>query len=725
MITCPKCSTKNEDAAKFCIKCGKSLVAAAPPKPRRGRPGTSLVAGLLIGLVVMALSAGVIYYLLKPSVGPAIGVEGTPGTPLETPMLWLSPTPLLQPATLTATAAPPTGAEQRAANVELVGQIGGAVEAVVVRGGYAYAGVGARLVIFDISDPAHATALGRTGLLPGAVKDVAVTRDYAYVADWYGVLRIINVSNPAAPGETGFYETPGSSSAVAVAGNYAYVADGWRGLCMVDVSNPVSPTGVGFYDTPGYARDIAVAGNYAFVADGLLWDGHGDQISAGALRIVDVSNRASPSEVASYETSGDPQAVALSGNYAYLADRSGLRIIDVSNPADPSEVGFHETPGWTGGVAVVGNYVYIVEGETGLRILDVFDPSAPIEVGFHDTPGWAWDVALAGDYAYLADEGGLRIIDVSDSAALIDVGSYDTLGSAGQVTLVGNYAYVATGHGGLRIMDLSNPAAPREVGFYDTPGRATDVAVLGSYAYVVEVAARDGTQTAGGALRIIDVLHPAAPAEVGFYHTPSQPEGVAVVGDYAYIADSSGLRIINISDPGAPTELGVYYRPALAHEIAVADNYAYVAEYPDSDGSQALGGGLRIINVSDPAAPAEVGFYDSPEDPWGVAVAGDYAYIADGVGGLRIVNVSSPVRPTEVGFYDTPGQAFGIALLENYAYVADSSGLYIVDVSNPATPTQLASYETPSGASAVAVARNYAYVAAGGGGLLVFRFVGD
>ena len=53
---------------------------------------------------------------------------------------------------------------------------------------------------------------------------------YAYVADYGSGLRVIDVSNPAAPVEIGFYDTPGSASGVAVAGAYAYVADKGSGL---------------------------------------------------------------------------------------------------------------------------------------------------------------------------------------------------------------------------------------------------------------------------------------------------------------------------------------------------------------------------------------------------------------------------------------------------------------------------------------------------------------
>ncbi len=68
-------------------------------------------------------------------------------------------------------------------NVELVGQIGGPVRAVAVQGRYAYIGVGPRLVVVDVSNPAAPRKVGESGVLPETVLGVAVSGAYAYVAD--------------------------------------------------------------------------------------------------------------------------------------------------------------------------------------------------------------------------------------------------------------------------------------------------------------------------------------------------------------------------------------------------------------------------------------------------------------------------------------------------------------------------------------------------------------
>ncbi len=65
----------------------------------------------------------------------------------------------------------------------------------------------------------------------------------------------------------GGYDTSVFAAGVAVSGNYAYVADGAAGLQVIDVSYPPNPRRVGGYDTIGSARGVAVRGTYAYVAD--------------------------------------------------------------------------------------------------------------------------------------------------------------------------------------------------------------------------------------------------------------------------------------------------------------------------------------------------------------------------------------------------------------------------------------------------------------------------
>jgi hypothetical protein len=147
--------------------------------------------------------------------------------------------------------------------------------------------------------------------------------------------------------------------------------------------------------------------------------------------------------------------------------------------------------------------------------------------------------------------------------------------------------------------------------------------------------------------------------------------------------------------------------------VAVSGIYVYVA-----DGEA----GLRVVDVSDPAHPVEIGFYDSGEFFQAVAISGSYVYVADGVVGLRVVDVSDPAHPVEVGFYNTPGGAEGVAVSGADAYVVYAdAGLHVVTVSDPAHPVEIGFYDSPGAASDVAVSGEYVYVADGQGGLLILR----
>ena len=92
----------------------------------------------------------------------------------------------------------------------------------------------------------------------------------------------------------------------------------------------------GTYNTSGYALGVGVSGSYAYVADDIA-----------GLRIIDISNPASPTLVGTYNTSGNAAGVTVSGSYAYVADyAAGLHIIDIGNPANPTLVGTYATSGY-------------------------------------------------------------------------------------------------------------------------------------------------------------------------------------------------------------------------------------------------------------------------------------------------------------------------------------------------------------------------------------------
>src|SRR5262249_39117012 len=91
--------------------------------------------------------------------------------------------------------------------------------------------------------------------------------------------------------------------------------------------------------------------------------------------------------------------------------------------------------------------------------------------------------------------------------------------------------------------------------------------------------------------------------------------------------------------------------------------------------------------------------------PLGIAVAGDYAYLAAWRRGLRVVNIANPKEPQEVGGCRIEGAATDVVVTGGYAYVAaGGGGLRILDLARPASPKEVGSCPVRGGAVAVIVA---------------------
>jgi hypothetical protein len=63
-------------------------------------------------------------------------------------------------------------------------------------------------------------------------------------------------------------------------------------------------------------------------------------------------------------------------------DYAGLRIINVSNPQSPYEAGYCATPSYAWGVAVSGSFAYVADRDAGLRIIEFY--GAGIEETMND-----------------------------------------------------------------------------------------------------------------------------------------------------------------------------------------------------------------------------------------------------------------------------------------------------------------------------------------------------
>ena len=149
----------------------------------------------------------------------------------------------------------------------------------------------------------------------------------------------------------------------------------------------------------------------------------------------------------------------------------------------------------------------------------------------------------------------------------------------------------------------------------------------------------------------------------------------------------------------------------VTHAVYVNEHKAYIG----------AGRRLVILDVSQPATPQLLAKTQALSDAiYDIVVLGNYAYVAAGRAGLQIFDVTNPARPLLVAFFDTAGISQGLFVTGGYVYIAagdeaagNVSGLRVINVTNPAAPSEAGFYPTPADSRAVYVAGNFAYLATG------------
>ena len=254
------------------------------------------------------------------------------------------------------------------------------------------------LQIYDLADVRHPVELSNVSYLTAGA---AIAGHYAYVnaATWF---HVYDISEPQAPDSIGscILGWPWYRGAT-VAANHVYVCDLMGGVRIVDVTNPASPSPAGQSEGSG-TNDVKVAGDYAYAA------------AIDGLNIIDVSNITEP-EIVGWWWDGYTTSVSvdLAEHYAYVANREGIEIVDVSIPTAPLAVHFVDTPNLALAVDVESHYAFVANGDAGLRVYDVADPTSPELVGFYTTSAGARSVVIHGCIACVAENDAIGLYDVS------------------------------------------------------------------------------------------------------------------------------------------------------------------------------------------------------------------------------------------------------------------------------------------------------------------------
>jgi hypothetical protein len=505
-----------------------------------------------------------------------------------------------------------------------------------------------------------------------------------------GELRLLGRSAPL-PGLITEIEVAGGLLAVAFADDMQDANDfdpgagGNRGgLALLDVTDASRP------------RIRSVVDDLAALALGLGWAGGGGGDGEVAFARAKIDPMAGPEGAAPLGAvriagGGAPVMPAagigqmvLNPPWLALATEAGVISLDISDPVAPRPLGLYSPDGQSAWGLAYGRRLLYANTDAGLEVLEMADPSRPKLVGCGTNFGQvAARLEAAGAGFGAAASGFPR------SARPAQAGGCQGGGFSGaRLELASDKLYL-NWFGDILFYDLRRPTGPELVGFAFTSSMLVDVVAGTRWLYSL---GQDGR------LEVMDLSleEDFALSSVGQLDLPGVGARLSVIGNRAYAATSEGgLRVIDLTLPPAPREIGALIGAPHPRAIELASGRAYVV-----DGYS----GLQIFDLADPARPNKLGAYSMPRAQ-ALSLDGDRGYLLTENGELRAIDLSRPARPRELGTVGAVAQTastsamlaadgllhLGQALtIEGEFGSSLVPGLAVMDASLPAAPRLLA-----------------------------------
>jgi len=439
--------------------------------------------------------------------------------------------------------------------------------------------------------------------------------------------------------------------------SFAFDADAGTFGSATKITNTIDPA-----DGDGFGGAVAIADDLAIV--GLP----GNDGSLGSAVVMRNQSGSWVSEAMLFIPS-EPGLPALVGNEiacsdAGEADQFGCSGVDILSFLPIDAIGgdrgtrMNDVWGWTDPET---RREYALVGRTdGTAFIDISDPVSPVYLG--DLPRTrgsqpaAWrDVKVSGNHAFVvADGAGWHGMQVFDLTRLRDFSGvpatfeadalYEGFASAHNVAInedsrtaygLGASMGGETCGGGLHMIDINDPLGPVFIGCFQdmNTGRA-------------------GTGYTHDAMCVI-------------YQGPDTEHAGKEV---CFGANETALSIADVSDKKNPVALSSASFPnvAYAHQGWITEDHRYFYLGDELDEGQARRGqtpameGTRTLiwDVSDLDDPILVRehFGETPATDHNLYIKGDLMYQSNYASGLRILDISDPLNPVEVGFFDTfPG----------------------------------------------------------------------
>ncbi len=274
--------------------------------------------------------------------------------------------------------------------------------------------------------------------------------------------------------------------------------------------------------------------------------------------------------------------------------KNDFYIVDATDGLHPSMKGSLNTGTGLQAVAISGNYAYVANTDktAQLQIIDISDATLPklvssLRLTGNDQAGLS--VAASGTTVYIgtfkASGPEFFVVDATDPIHPSLKGSIEIGDDIGDMTVFQNRIFLATAKdsGEFMVVNATDPLHPTVSATVDIPGGSEDgtgvyVNVQDHHAYI--------TRTVGGnhlthhELAIYDVVNPDAPLFLGSRNFTYDVNTVFAADNLVFLGTGNSNEEFEIFDVTDPTNL-VYYAgfnfPQVASDIAFENNIIYVA----------------------------------------------------------------------------------------------------------------------------------------------------
>ncbi len=330
-----------------------------------------------------------------------------------------------------------------------------------------------------------------------------------------------------------------------------------------------------------------------------------------------------------------------------------------------------------------GREYAIIGSEPGTSFVDITDSSNITEVGFIAGLTSEWrEMKVYSHYAYIVSEASgskLQIVDLQylpDSAHLVTTWGYGSYTHTHSISQNGPYLYLNGGNsaanGGITIVNITDPINPVKMGQWTTL-YAHDTRILNDTIWASNIYT--------GQTSIINATNKSSPTTVRTWQSYPQStistHNCAITGDRKYILTTNEvdtppgqLNVWNIQDLNNITFV-TQWQPTnltttIVHNVEIYGNYAVIAHYS---------AGIRIVDISNPAVPTEVAWYDTYKRDnstdyvgcWGVFMFPSGKIIgSDTDSGLYVVKTNFTITGIGTGGYVNNTIPEKYALEQNY-----------------------------------------------------------